>query len=306
MAVEWVHEKFQQQRGTWDIQSRRYTRTFEIKVTALRDGVLTAMTAVDPTTGLTIPSIGDMYVEGEGGIITDPMSLAKSVVPNRSAKDELLWDVVVEYDNEFPTDSQQPGGAGTGGGEPGQPPTSPAAREANPLNRPTEWKRAGVVVKKAIDKDLNDDAIVNSALDYFSPPYEVERTLARWTAVKNYESFTEADCQDFEGRYNDAAWHQWPEAAAKVETISLDGAYENGFSYVRATWTILYDPELWQPILILDRGYQDINGAPFLDKATSRVEKPLDGAGLEGDPEDPQYLMFSFFYSFDATDPRLP
>ena len=69
----------------------------------------------------------------------------------------------------------------------------------------------------------------------------------------------------------------------KIDGIDMSSAYENGVSYVRVTWTFLYEPDGWNPTRILDQGTYYLNGAgakiPFMDDHAASVTHKDGGGG---------------------------
>lgn len=289
--------------GGDDSQSRHWTRVFRVITDDGKDGPITVLQAPG------LPAIGDPYSTTNE---SDSLTLAKSRTPNPTA-DECVWEVTIEYATDFgsvgnggATAGDGSPGGGDAGGAPGQGGQSPKDWPTSPLERRTEWKRSPVKVRKAVTRDKNNDLVMNSAAVAFNPPYEIEKSLGQWTATKNYASFTEDDCKLFENRFNDVAYRGFAAATLKCDGIALEGAFENDTAFVRVTWTFLYDEDGWNPVEILDRGYQDIFGVPFYDGGGNPQEQLLDGTGNLGDPDNPFYLEFQFLNAYDATDARLP
>ena len=264
-------------------QSRRWVRTFRVVTDDDTDGPATVLFAAG------LPSLGDTY---DTGTESDPLASLKSMVPTQDEADARLWLVECTYDTKADATAQSGGGSGTPGGGG----ASPQNRPENPLDRPAEWRAGSVKVKKAVMSDKDNADVKNSAGLFYNPGYEVDRALGQITVTKNYSSKPFKDALDLIEKVNDAVWYGFAAKTVKIDGLDIQSAYENGVSYVRVTWTLLYDPDGWSPTRILDRGpYYLVGGVVTYDVDANGVVTPdvlLDGAG--GKSAVPTYNLFRF------------
>jgi hypothetical protein len=259
-------------------RSREINRVFRVITDDDRDGTFIVGSARK------LPGLGDVYDTGHKGE-KDKSLFASSISPQQDPQDPRLWIVTVRYISAAAAAAAQ--GGGFGSSQPGGGGQAPQQHQENPLNRPTEWKLTWTKVKKAVYKDLKGNDVTNSAGFYFSPPVERDAKQAIITATKNYPSFDFWEAASLFEMVNTDAWKGFNPRTLKIDGIDIASAYENGYSFVRTTWTILYNPDKWIPFKVLDRGSFYLVGAvgaqkpqPFTDPAGNILaEGLLDGNG---------------------------
>lgn len=185
---------------------------------------------------------------------TDPTAFLRSRSASRSSESRLVWEVTLTY---------------------GFDPKDPDDPVDNPLNEPTKYRwTAGAYTKPTI-KDRNDDAVVNSAGDYFDPPPEVEEPRWSVNVQKNVASVPLA-VLTYAGRVNSAGFtvDGVSVLAEKAKIIALDiSEYQekNDIGYRVFTYTVEFREEGWG-LEVLDQGYRIIDPAD----ATKRVDILVD------------------------------
>lgn len=286
-------------------QARSYNRRFRIKTDNDLDGPLTVSMHHE------LPAGGSVYVEASGAV--DPNAFLRSIRPNRSADDPRVWIVDCAYTN---TDARTgaPGSldqGGAGSGEPGQGASPPTERPENPLDRPTVWAMDFVKEMESVEVDLDAKPVANSLGVLYSPAHQIPKPFCQITATKNYASFTYDQALAYFGKISSDVWHGIGAKKPRIDGVSLRGLYENGVSFVQATWTFLVNPDGWNPTKLLDQGafYKTVLG----------IQLPfnLDGRGLggglgmlDGDghlSEVPVFNDFRFHNQIPfSTDPMIP
>lgn len=259
-------------------QGRTYVRRFRVITDSDLDGPLTV------TLHAGIPTIGTPYVTDTE---SDSVAFLRSVEPQQSPDDPRVWYVDCRYssraDGGGPSSVPGSDQGGGGGGEPGKGGASPEGRPENPLNRPVVWSFTFVEMKKAVEEDLDGLKITNSTGRFFEPPYEIDTQLGQITAVKNYAEFTYDEASGYLNAINADAWHGLPAKTVKIKGLDIKSNYENGVSFVTATWTFLHNPDEWNPTRILDKGpyYLVANKEVSFTDKHGRIlpEGYLDGAG---------------------------
>lgn len=273
--------------GQWNYdQSRQYVRSFRVTT----DDDATEAAEVMLSAGL--PAPGDPYPD-------DPLAVCRSLSPSQDPRDARLWIVAASYDSKIEATAQSGGGSGS----PGQGGAGPAGRAENPLDRPVEWRATTVKAKKAVTTDKDGEDVKNSAGEFYSPGYERDIALGQIVATKNYEEYPFLDLLDLVEKVNDGEWYGFAEKTVKIDQVDAQSMYENGVSFVRVTWTFLYNPDGWNPTRILDRGTFYLDGAnkrKFVDAdGNPLAEGLLNGAG--GQLVPPAVAVYNLFRFHDET-----
>lgn len=186
--------------------------------------------------------------------------------------------------------------------------------EENPLNRPARIRWRTASYQKAIWRDINDKAILNSAGDYFDPPVEVDR--AYWTvSVSKNVADVPTFVLDYENAVNNAAITiggvvigQYEAKISDIEVSELK--IEGDYQYFEFSYTLERRREKWIPLKVLDQGYRQIDPANSEKRIhimdDSSVKRPvaslrlLDGAGKvlsDPTPERAKYRDFTVYYA---------
>lgn len=172
---------------------------------------------------------------------------------------------------------------------------------ANPIDHPLKISWGTAKFEKAVEKDINGVAIVNSAGDYFDPPPTIDdsRTILRIT--KNLATFDPTIAHDFKDSINSDTWHGYPPRTWKVEDITAELKFnaECGW-YEEVTFELALNPDLWKKE-ILDQGLRKLSGgsqANIKDTNGEDITSPmlLNGSGAPLAPlGTPTYLLFQVY-----------
>ncbi|MDZ4345337.1 MAG: hypothetical protein U1E51_23210 [Candidatus Binatia bacterium] len=231
--------------------------------------------ALDATDGvISIPDIGDNYPYDS--------TLKVRKVGEAAMLDgtSLLWEVPVEFSDVSDSDS--------GGG---------ATQDQDPLARPAETTWGFAVYEKVVERDINGDAVRNSAGDVNDPPVVDEVYRLQVTIERNVASHDPADAWAKINTTNSTAMTiSGVDIMAKQALMKDYGAvaaYENGVSFVRQRFVIEFAPDFRKEVL--DQGYYGLLvnlRVPILDGNFEPVTRPhfLDGSGHISDVE--VYLYF--------------
>ena len=255
MGIVSVHEINPGRSGEKDRENnRRYVRVFGVEV----DDVKT--TAVQVRDAADLPSFGDFLDDLNGGLVDNGVAVVEKTAQPPTEDNPYWWTVTVVYD-----------------------------RQGSPLTQHWEVNWGFARFQKAITKDVNGNAIVNSAGDPFDPPIEVDDdrpqlTITRYessyspTTAKTYKDAVNSDVVTIDGV-------TFPAYTLKITSIAAQRVAVNGTWYWRVTYTIEYRPETWR-LQILDRGYRKkvVGGTQVqMFDASSGVPhsapKLLDGSG---------------------------
>lgn len=200
---------------------RRYTRVFRVRTDSNTDDATVVKAAAE------LPRIGSVYPYDTGAWCR-----------SRNAKNEgfskIVWIVTCSYSSE---------------------------REMfdNPLDDPAEIEWSSRTFQMPCPYDINDQAILNAAGDYFNPA--PERMVARWSATvtKNLAAVP-SWILDYANAINDSTWELDGVAiAAQVARVSdlRIGKWQerNDIAYRVVTMTFEFAPETWQ-LQLLNQGFR--------------------------------------------------
>lgn len=229
MAVVDVYEVIAKQSGSVELGPlRRYSRLFIVITNDIKDGPKIAREGIDGAPWNIV--MGAPYVAGND---SDSGAHVVRINPQRHKDDEAtIWDVQVDYSTE-----------NTG--------------VDNPLDEPAEFSLEMANYQKAIDKDLDDKPIANSAKQPFDPPVEIDDSRPVLVIVKNRAIadfdlstvLTYQDATNTDVVYGFAAY-VW-KIQMSVRTVTVD----SGFQYWQVTYMLHGRRELWFPLKVLNQGY---------------------------------------------------
>jgi hypothetical protein len=163
-------------------------------------------------------------------------------------------------------------------------------QEENPLNRPVKRKWTTNKYRQAIDKDINGQAILNSAGDPYDPPLEVDRSHWTCSFVANVADVP-AYILDYEDAINNASIMiggiPAAQYTAKIDEIDISELkIEGDYEYYEFGFTLEFRREKWNPVKVLDQGMRYKSGSDrkqIMDNSTPArpvsSAKLLDGAG---------------------------
>lgn len=174
---------------------------------------------------------------------------------------------------------------------------------ANPLEQPSQISWSSNVYTVPAIKDIDGNAIVNSAGQPFDPPLtEEERTLVA-TITYNRENWDPTIALDFENAVNVPATRigqvNVGERQARIMEIGSDSETFEDLAYHKVTIKVEMKPEVWDRD-VLDQGILGLNDDGKLVELTTddgaKVTEPilLNGSGKKLDPPtaDPVFLTF--------------
>lgn len=166
--------------------------------------------------------------------------LCKRLSARQDTKSPLHWRVTAEWDTA-PWDDDD---------------------EEEPQDRRAKITWSTVKYQKAIERDRDGKAILNSAKDYFDPP--PLKDLSRWTitVTKNLTNIP-TSILDYADKINGADWSvdgiDVPKNAAKMMSIGIgDKQREGNIDYRQLSYTVEFDTvDLWKG-KYLNQGYNEI------------------------------------------------
>lgn len=256
-----------------------FRRRFLVQTDNALDGALLVLADAS------IPKIGDPYSSGY-----DSFSAAFCV--NRSARmhsdSNKLWEVDCSY--KQPKNDQE------------------NKQEENPLDRPAEVSWSFQAFQKPIDKDLDDEPIVNTFNTPFNPFPEIDDSRPILVIIRNEaHPFNYSRAISYQDAVNSDNFYGFDPGQAKMAGIAAQRRTEyiestmSTLVYWQVTYEIHFRREGWQ-LKILNRGteYFDDNGAIQVDKddagnpTGSEVLLDNDAKKLAEDA-DPIYLDFRVY-----------
>lgn len=228
----------------------------------------------------------------------DPVAVVKKRSARRADDSRLIWEVTVEYSYDS---------------------TEPEEPEANPLSRQPKIRWTSALVNKAVVRDIDGDAVVNSAGDYFDPPPEAD--YPRWTATIQFNAATvPVGILSYAGARNNAAvvidGVSVSEERARITSLDIGEVQEeNGISFRSITLAVECrdDGDDSFDLEPLDQGFRFKDGTTLKDiliededGKKNRPSAPvlLDGAGaVLANPSSSSavFLNFVVVRSLDLT-----
>jgi hypothetical protein len=213
MAILEVDEINEGREGSENEKGQRtYVRVFGVTTSSASDGSVTVRQA----TG--VPRVGDPYTTDTE---QDLGAYVKKVTP-QVTDNAKHWHVRIEYDSSF--DPEQ---------------------EENPLDRPLEIAWSFVKDKKLVDKDIDGNAILNSAWENFLEPIEVDDSRPTLTIVRNEAAFDPALAIDYQDAVNEDSFMGFEPGQAKVCGISAASRFENNVRFWEVTYEFEFRREGW-------------------------------------------------------------
>lgn len=176
-----------------------------------------------------------------------------------------------------------------------------------PLDRRAKIRWRTNKYQKAVEKDRDDEAILNSAGYYFDPP--PLKDLSRWTVTvsKNVPAVP-TDILTYPDALNAATWTIQgiavePNAAKIMEIDISDLQKEQDEEFYVFTYTVEFDRDLWQGIY-LNIGFYDADGERIKDASDKPVVYPwpLDEDGMKIATPTPANATYSRYDIFPELD----
>ncbi|GAC1448274.1 MAG: hypothetical protein NVSMB9_31250 [Isosphaeraceae bacterium] len=275
MSVTAVNEILPKRGSIDNLWQRSYTRTFRVQTDSPHDGPKIVRLAVDPVTGVKIPSIGFSYTNGTNAYAateSDFGSFVQSVTPECEEAGAnpafSSWKVTVEYG-----------------------PYNTSLFQANPITWPIRIAFGEQKDELVVTKDQAGNAIVNSAGERYADPVTIDDTrsvitIARNEAVHAYDWTLPELYRD---KINNAPWNGYPTKTVKCASIITSQPQYNSDAqvwYFEVTYVFEINRDTWTKSL-LDQGYAEINAIDATKRSTIRdrdgqpIAEPslLDGAG---------------------------
>lgn len=285
MGIYYVQESREQGTGKVDRNGYTYyTRVFEVGSTDWRTRQALAIAAVQDT-GLNIGDYYQVLDPADNSVIEyDPNSylLELSSALASSSEDGCLWLVTGNY--------------GPAGGE-------NATFPPNPLDHPIELSWGSERVDIVVDRDVNGNAVTNSAGDFFEEnPPTIEKYRIILTIQRNESSFSPTLALTWKGTVNNAAWTvagtSFAAYTVKCLDITSNAVYHPACGWF---WPVKYDFAIdldgwrYKP---LDRGVRMNDGSgkrAILDSQGQPIPDPvlLNGSGLPLTGGTPVVLTFN-------------
>jgi hypothetical protein len=179
----------------------------------------------------------------------------------------------------------------------------------DPTTRPAVIKWNTVLYREAVEKDVDGDAILNSAGDYFDPP--IERDRSNWT------------CNVRKNLANPPTWLlDYNNCPINSSSFTVDGVsvqarkarlsmidigekqIENDVNFRTVTITLEFKKEGWQAS-ILDQGLKEVDGGelkPIMIDGKSLTSPQLLSGGVHIDAPSPDNAEFLDYDIYDEKD----
>jgi len=180
----------------------------------------------------------------------------------------------------------------------------------DPLAEPAVWRYACGQQEVAIEEDVDEFAMLNSAGDPFDPPPTRPEPYLIMTAVKNMADVdANSIVNDYLHHVNSAAFRGLPIGQVYLADFSASQKYKYGVHYYETQWTFWARERTWQ-LRILDCGFRCWPGPPTLANVRYLIRGPdsapvqspalLDGTGRQLVPGGtPVFLTFTICDSVD-------
>jgi hypothetical protein len=222
-----------------------YTRTFEAHTGDPRIGAVLVKAALSL-------AIGQPYSTGFTGE-ADAGAVLLRVALSCNADDGCTWAITASYG-----------------------PWTERPREENPLDEPEELEYGGEQFERIADVDVDGNAIVNSAGDYFDPPVVMDDSRPLFTITRNEASFSASVADSYRDTTNDATFFGFAAGTVKcgfITAVRKWHAKVPGHFY----WTVKYPFYLnrdgWTKSL-LDQG---LRKAELVGATLTRKQITIDG-----------------------------
>lgn len=276
MSATGIYELDKGQTASRDLQAIHFTREFRVDVNDETFGATTAMVAVG------IPTLGSAH---PSHVYASCRSLrAEQYDPNS----KYAWRVTAEYST--------PSGATESTSE-------------NPLDDIPQVAWTFDAYSAPIDKDMNGNAVRNSAGDRLDPMPEREFHVAKLSVLRNEPTYNPVVAYDLIDSINAStvtlAGYSVAARWAKLDELSGVWKRRHGTAYWEVSYVISISRDTWIRSII-DEGFYalDANGKSYRITDKNNVDKEvttkLDGSGkilALGQPA--QYLSFSVYKETD-------
>jgi len=268
MAITSIGEVTQSRKGRNDKGVRSYTRQFLVQVTDENDDIFTV------TNSALLPVRNTPYPG-------DPQALCKSV--DAQCKTDLSWTYTAEYSTEKEEEEEKP-------------------EDDSPV---ITW--SSEIYQEAVFRDKDNEAIVNSAGDYFVDPAPTRDASHLIAQIKQNVASVPAWVLSYQNAVNESAITidglAVTAGLAKVQRINIGEEKKRGlYTYRELTLEIHLHKDGWK-LEPLDAGFRKlVDGKPVkVEGATQPVLLDLAGDVLES-PEDPSQAKYHEFKIYPELD----
>lgn len=240
---------------------REYKRVFRVVTNANRDGPKNVRAGFQTAAGITIWSTYASYSSGE----IDLAAYAVKIECEPWDEEPQIWRVTVSYSTEVAEQEQE---------------------AENPLDEPADIEWSTEPYQKAVEQDINETAIRNSALDPYDPPVQIDDSRLTLTIERNEWIDSPDRMREFQDAVSSDAFFGMAAGEWKVAQMGCKRMFRNGVIYWRWTYKFHHRREGWR-LPLLDAGYREWDGANYrtiLDAVTGQaVQQPalLNGLGFE-------------------------
>lgn len=260
--------------------SSRRTRTFLAKTNSKTD------------TEESVLNSGLVPVPYVSTLAENPFFLCVSTRAQQKSETPYAWDIEAEYSIEIDEDEKQ------------------KQQYPNPLTRPPVISWDSQQYEKPVDKDINDEAVMNSANDPYDPPLMMDD--ARWViSIATNAGVVPAFVLTLNNRVNNAAVTVDGIAFA-AKTLKVQGLRigpvkeENGILFREVSYQLHFRSETWNA-KPLDAGFSELVSGDrreiLLDDGTKpSVPWPLDGSGAKLAAPTPSTAVYRDFEIYRTTD----
>lgn len=234
MSILWVHEALPSGAGVAEHDAgNSYTRVFDVLTDDFDDNAITVANAVDPSTGLAIPSPYQYFDKGHDA---DYWSVVTRISPERDARYALLWHVTVQYTviAANTSDGKWPSGL------------------IDITYRLPDVRIWGIAVAEVMEKDVYGNPIVNSAGMPFSPrPEDIRyiKAIEITTWLRTYNLTAWAPYEDSTNAFR--VWGCDPETLLMAGPPSGTRKVDRLGTYYEIKAEFHWDPDGW------DKEYED-------------------------------------------------
>lgn len=268
---------------------RTFRLVWRVQTDDPQNGVITVRTAVDPSTGVAVPTIGQSYNAGAGEV--DAGSYVQGLTVEEEYDDGMSWLVTADYG---PYDALQ----------------FSESAGASPTTWPIKVSFGGSRYEKTVLYDQAGSAILNSAGDPFEEPVGIDDSRRSITVVRNElcSSFDLALADTYSDSLNLNAWNGFAAKHVKLGTITTSECQydsNNQVWYYAVTYPFEVCRDGWKKKL-LDQGFAVKNISGQLVQLRGADGQPLhepsllDGSGKKlATGGTPVFLEFDVYTALD-------
>lgn len=266
---------------------RSYTRKYLVLTDSRYDDAIVVSNGVDPFSGEFIPPLGFRYNNGSpfpGSFQSDLGAFVSQIdcVEVERSHSGSFWEVTVQYSS-----------------------TDPAAFDAqNPLNSPPRISWGLSRFTSVAEFDINQNAILNSAGDYFDPPLEKDDSRQVLTIVRNEPTYDASMTYVYKDSINEDVFWGLPPGVVKLMDRSAELQHSgdcpiNGGYYWEVKYEFEIRPEGWTRY-VLDQGLKQLDGGNLVnivDANGEPISSPmlLNGEGGVGSAGGAVFLPFDVY-----------